>query len=340
MKHINKQEMEEIFELYNAGASVKDLAETYDCSPSTIYDKLAFPVSYEDKKHINIKKIIKDFESGKTRWELAAEYGYSYNYICTIIKENCSNQEIVNRKSSPLSSKKLKETVKYHEDGLTDTEIAKIYGCSKQNINEKLQRYYKNKNKEKENNDRRLKITIKDIKTRKYENMTIEEIASLFHVSFNNTLYKINLLCKKNNLNRTDYIKTNYEKELFNRHNKIVELYEFGYSQEKIAEICNTKQSNIGRILNDFYKKQNKKQPVFLMQSKINHLIKQKKEIKEIEQLAQKEGKIAPTKKMIDALKQYRQDLYLYYLDKENINRYKLEDGIEKEHQKLKKKNK
>lgn len=53
---------------------------------------------------------------------------------------------------------------------------------------------------------------------------------------------------------------------------------------------------------------------------------------------ARNRGKEVPTRKIIGALKEYRQDLYLYYLDKENRNRYNLENNIEKEMKRIRNK--
>lgn len=245
------------------------------------------------------------------------------------IKTRNNNKQQTHRKN-------VKEVVKYHEEGLTDTQIAKIYGCSSQNINKKLKTYYDKLDQPKKNNAKKIRITLEDIINKNYENKTIEELAKEQGVSSITLLIKINDLCKTNNLNRTDYIKTEYEKERYNKEKKILGLYEFGYTQKEIAEKMNDYQSSIGRKLNALYEEKNIEQPIFLSKQEINKQVKQQKDLKEIEKIAKEKKKKIPTKKVIDALKKYRQDLYLYYLDEKNINRYNLEPTIKKEYQKIK----
>lgn len=324
---------------YESGITLKTLSEVYNCSEAIIRSKLKKHYTNQEQKMPkpkgNIEEIIKKFESGITRESLAEEYNVSYNSICIRIRNYYKKRY---EKCQYSKRKEIIDIVKYHNEGLTDTQIAKIYGCSKQNINEKLKRYYKEMGKEKEDRRVKFKMTIKDIKNKKYNTYTVEEVAQKFGMSCDIVREKINKLCKNANINRKDYIKTEYEKNLYDGGKKIFDLYIFGYTQTEIAEKYGTTQGNIRQRLDTFYKANNIEKPNFLTKKEIDTFVKRGNGIKEIEIEARNRGKEVPTRKIIEALKEFRQDLYLYYLDKENRNRYKLENNIEAEMKKIRNK--
>lgn len=253
---------------YESGITLKTLSEVYNCSEATIRRRLKKYYENQGQKmpklNKNIVEIIKKFESGATRESLAEEYNVSYNLICIRIR----NYYKKSYKCQYSKKKEIIDIVKHHNEGLTDTQIAKIYGCSKQNINEKLKRYYKEMGKAKEDRRLKFKMTIEDVKNKKYNTYTVEEVAQKFGMSFDVTCERIDKLCKEANIKRKDYIKTEYEKNLYDSRKKIFDLYTFGYTQTEIAGKYKTTQGNIRQRLDTFYKENNIEKPNFFNQER------------------------------------------------------------------------
>ncbi len=242
---------------------------------------------------------------------------------------------------------KMNDLIEDYKEERNIATLARKYNCSQEMIVNRLKIYcfslaVSNDKIEKETlleeENRNNEITIEDIKRKKYEDKTIEEVAEILNYPPEKLLHRINYLCKKHNIKRQEYIKTAYEKKVYDQGKKLVELYEFGYSKKEIATKYELSEAAVTERIKRFYKNNSTQPKKLFLFRRLKTLIEENKDLMEIEKIAETENKVLAPRMAINALKEYRKDIDFYYLNNKNNNRYNLKNNINDENIRIKNK--
>ena len=230
----------------------------------------------KEKIELPIEEIIKKYEAGSTTRKLGVEYGVSHGTISNRIIEHYKKfgEDVPDHKTKELP---MKDIIEQYESGIKIQDLADQYQVIYNTMTTKITKYYEDIGKMRvqgKKGRKKLDVPIEDI-IDKYENgLSQDEIADEYKVSQVYIWKRINEY----------YTQTGGEKPIKKSGRKrkeipideIVEQYENGISQVKLAQKYETSNLVISARINEYYKSLGKKTPQILRTSSlvINYLTK------------------------------------------------------------------
>lgn len=316
-----KLNIDEIISLYESGKSLSFIANNYNCDTSTIVNRLKKYYPNENYKNYGLDKeeLLVLYIDGLTYQEIADRYNKSLICIERIIKKylrqidkverkNIIEKHEINKKNYyiPLKLKNnIKEIVILYENNISLKRLSKIYNCTEKTLKKGICNYYKNKNKG---------LLVADL--------TKNNTPKLSEKRYNDakTIPKKESVISKSRVNK-------YKNQCNLYIDEIINLFKRGYSRSYIAKILNV---SIGTINNKIYSYYNEKPKILSIEElerrlyhndNLNNLYEQKKQ-----------NEIITFKNIFAVLGKKN----MYYLNKNNINRYNIKDNIIEENKKIK----
>lgn len=253
-----------------------------------------------------IEEIIKKFENGVFQSDLATEYHVSYSTITNRIKNYYIQKGIDKPKSIPINKLgrkpielPMKEIIEKFENGISQAVLASEYHVSYATIKSRINNYYIQKgiNKPKRKTKSKIpkrKILPMDEIIKKLENdISPQDLATEYGVSYNTMLSKINKYYIEKGLSKPQSHIGRKLKEL--PIEEVIKKYENGFSTKELSISYNISFQTINTRINNYYKEKGIKTPRQLRSvTVISDFLSKGLSIDEIVETAKKRNIIIP----------------------------------------------
>lgn len=249
IKVSEKLPIQEIYEKYQNGISLKDMTQLYDCSQSTLYSNLRqyceknnLPFQRQkctsSKTKLSDQKIYTLYQSGMTIDDIANQYNYSSSITYDTLYQYCKKKHL------PFQKLPIREVYELYQKGTTIKDIANQYNFPDYMIYDILYQYCQRERLPLNGQIiGRLKTTIPlDKIYEMYQNKTpMIEIANIYNCSCSTISKKIHQYCNERNIPFTPNPPIKEEPAL--PMDEIYKLFQKGTPLNKIATLYDSTSS-------------------------------------------------------------------------------------------------